>query len=185
MKIALAPYPASSTARICVELCSHTDILEIRYEIWAAETVLIPALRGAGPQRCDELWRHTCCELFAAPADRLAHDVPHDAYLEFNFAPSGDWAAYAFAARRQGMRPHEAAPPRVQVTTQRADERGRMDGLCVNVQLSRSVMGQFSRLWPTVVLETASGVSYWALRHPGEHADFHHPENFEAAVGVT
>jgi hypothetical protein len=37
-----------------------------------------------------KLWRHTCCEVFvgAPGAER---------YYEFNFSPSGEWAAYAFS----------------------------------------------------------------------------------------
>jgi hypothetical protein len=48
----------------------------------------IPAQRPC--RRVDELWRHSCFEAFL-----MAGDGP--GYREYNFSPSGEWAAYAFA----------------------------------------------------------------------------------------
>ena len=48
---------------------------------------LVPSV--CQPRRRDELWRHTCFELFV----RYGNEPR---YCEFNFAPSGDWAAYEF-----------------------------------------------------------------------------------------
>jgi hypothetical protein len=63
----------------------------------------------------DGLWQHTCAELFIA--------VPHqEAYFEFNFAPSNEWAAYEFSAyRHQGVRMTEFDSPTI-VCRQREDE---------------------------------------------------------------
>jgi len=55
---------------------------------------LPPVTAGA---RTDELWRHTCFEVFVRP-------LPGEAYYEFNFAPSTQWAAYRFDGYRSGMR---------------------------------------------------------------------------------
>lgn len=55
------------------------------------ERVRIPAARA--PRIADRLWQHTCCEIFVS-----RHGFP--AYHEFNFAPSGEWAAYAFERYR-------------------------------------------------------------------------------------
>ncbi len=43
------------------------------------------------PSRADELWQTTCFEAFLREAGA-------DAYREWNFAPSGHWAAYDFSA---------------------------------------------------------------------------------------
>src|SRR5579864_5413733 len=58
------------------------------------------------PRIAAQLWRHTCFEAFIAMEG-------HPAYHEFNFAPSGEWAVYAFSGYRNGgplaneeMRPH-------------------------------------------------------------------------------
>ena len=47
------------------------------------------------PRIATDLWRHTCFEAFIA-----VEGLP--AYHEFNFAPSGEWAIYAFAGYRDG-----------------------------------------------------------------------------------
>lgn len=44
--------------------------------------------------RGDRLWEQTCFEAFIAPRGATA-------YVEFNFSPSGQWAAYAFSDYRQ------------------------------------------------------------------------------------
>src|SRR5436190_6661783 len=46
-------------------------------------------------QRADDLWRTTCFELFVAGEGA--------GYREYNFSPSGAWAAYEFADYRAGM----------------------------------------------------------------------------------
>ena len=70
--------------------------LTLAYEIDAAVAELnIPALEP--PQRRDELWRHTCFELFAAG--------PGTSYREMNFSPSSAWAVYDFTDCRSGMQP--------------------------------------------------------------------------------
>src|SRR5262245_27252521 len=53
--------------------------------------------------RADELWRHTCFELFVRPS-------PDAAYYEFNISPSTQWAAYQFNEYRSGMRPATDIP---------------------------------------------------------------------------
>ena len=50
----------------------------------------------AEPLRSDDLWRTTCFELFVAGEGT--------GYREFNFSPSGQWAAYEFDDYRTGMR---------------------------------------------------------------------------------
>jgi len=50
----------------------------------------------AEPERADELWKATCFEAFLRA-------LGGEAYREWNFAPSGQWAAYDFRGRRTGM----------------------------------------------------------------------------------
>ena len=55
------------------------------------------------------LWRHTCFEAFIKAPGRTS-------YHEFNFAPSGQWAAYRFDAYREGMMPADlGASPEIAV----------------------------------------------------------------------
>ena len=56
------------------------------------------------------MWQTTCFELFLRPIDGAA-------YAEFNLSPSENWAAYDFAAYREGMA--NRAMPRDPVCTWR------------------------------------------------------------------
>src|SRR5262245_38548323 len=47
------------------------------------------------PRKANHLWQHTCFEAFVSVKDKPE-------YYEFNFAPSGEWAAYSFQRYRDG-----------------------------------------------------------------------------------
>jgi hypothetical protein len=126
----------------------------------ALERLRIPAPRTAAP--AERLWQHTCCELFIA-------DVGSGAYREFNFSPSGDWAAYAFRSYRDGAS-FALKDPRIAV--RRAPERLELDA-------SVPVEPAHVRIALCVVVEDAEGaLSYWALRHAPGKPDFHHRDAF-------
>lgn len=111
----------------------------------------------------DGLWQHTCCELFIASQGSSA-------YQEFNFSPSGEWAAYAFTDYRRGG-PLAAPDPgiAVHVTGQR-------------LELAAAVAPGFTGnlvLGVSAVIEHRDGtLAYWALRHPPGRPDFHHRDAF-------
>ena len=120
--------------------------------------------------RTDELWRHTCLEVFARTSRATA-------YYEFNFAPSTEWAAYRFASYRSGMDiAAEISAPRidVQTTPERYTLRAALD-LGALSDLSPDAW----RLGLSAVIEEAGGLkSYWALAHPPGKPDFHHAVGF-------
>ena len=63
---------------------SGPSSLIVRYQVRGdPDAMTLPA--PAAPERTDGLWRHTCLEAFAAEADGKS-------YVEFNFAPSMQWA---------------------------------------------------------------------------------------------
>lgn len=117
------------------------------------------------PRLAEGLWRHTCCELFVARAGEPA-------YREFNFSPSGEWAAYAFSGYRSGRVPGDAAlSPAIAV---RRDARRLELEACVPIaERERLLVGLAA-----VVEELDGTLSYWALRHTGGKPDFHHPGAF-------
>ncbi len=135
------------------------------------ERLRVPA--GQTPRFVDELWRHTCFELFIA-----SKGEPH--YYEFNFSPSGEWAAYAFARYRERvpLNPEAALiSPCVTVCLSAGklelDAMVRLDHLSPRHIDSRLVLGL------SAVVETHDGsLSYWALKHPLDKPDFHHPNAF-------
>ncbi len=176
-RFVLQPHPADGLAAVAgavsVELLCQAapGSLQIVYDIHAPQQPLLQPPEGAVPQRRDGLWRHTCCELFIAACSA------ESAYLEFNFSPSGDWAAYAFDAPRQGMRPflwQGSAAPRIRMRSAGVSPHR----LRVEVELPAPLPAGEFRLAPTVILETSAGISHWAARHPGGQPDFHHPAGF-------
>jgi hypothetical protein len=115
--------------------------------------------------RTDNLWRHTCFEAF------IAADA-EDGYLELNFAPSTEWAAYRFTGYRAGMEAADIPVPEIAVTSA-SEVRVAVDLAGALPQSARW------RLGLSAVLEETDGArSYWALAHPPGKADFHHASSF-------
>ena len=70
--------------------------LQLEFELLGDLQALRLPPPAAAPARRDGLWRHSCFEAF------VRRGADHR-YLEFNFATSGDWAAYIFSDCRQGQ----------------------------------------------------------------------------------
>lgn len=145
--------------------------LELNYRLTGElEVLLVPEL--SNPSRADELWKHTCFEIFILKAD-----VP--GYVELNFAPTGQWAAYSFRSRRSGMRNIDQVK-QAPVGTMMF---GRQFVLKAELDLS-GVEGLPPEDMPwraaiSTVIEAADGrKAYWAIQHPEGNPDFHAPEGF-------
>ncbi len=128
--------------------------------------VLLP--RAANPGRTDDLWHHTCFEAFV-------RSPPVSTYFEFNFSPSGQWAAYRFDSYRKGMRAATAtAGLRIQTWTG-------ADSIRLTTQFELEGV-PFDAPWQmglsAVIEETNGNKSYWALAHPPGKPDFHHSDCF-------
>lgn len=153
MSVFLHPHPGSAAPplRIAVEVAGPA----LTYRVaGAVERLLIPP--RAPPERTDGLWRHTCFEAFVRE---------EDGYREYNFAPSGRWAAYGFRGYRQGMVPLPMPPP--VITTERSEDR-----LVVRVLLEQPLSGRVGLA--AVIEEEGGATSFWALRHPPGAPNFHH-----------
>jgi hypothetical protein len=113
------------------------------------------------PARRDGLWKHSCFEAFA----RLPDD---EGYREFNFSPSKAWAAYGFAAYRNGMSNIEMDVPRVDVHLQAE---------CVELRAALEIDLPDDATWQlnlnAVIEQTDGKRSFWALEHPEGEPDFH------------
>ena len=158
----------------------RSGVLALEFQVTAdlRELRFVPAACHA--RRSDELWRQTCFELFATRDDESA-------YCEFNFTPSGEWAAYAFADYRQSRR--DAAQDRIDVSTQAAGDgplrlRARMN-LATALGLDAQALALASwRLNCAAIIENNAGVlSYWAVNHPRAQPDFHDRAGFRLALG--
>lgn len=145
-----------------------SDGLSLRFEVIGDVTdIKLPA--AGRRERQDELWKQTCFEAF------LTSDASNG-YLEFNFAPNGDWAAYQFKAYRDGGSDLLMEAPEIQ-TAQASD---RLTLTATVATLPTDLLSGQIRLGPAAILQTHQGDrSYWALEHPAERPDFHRPENFK------
>ena len=156
-----------AVSRIEVEVARFSpEKLALRYVASGATAGLrIPA--RVPTARADELWKHTCFEVFIRPE-------PGPDYYEFNFSPSTQWAAYRFDGYRTGMAPANVLAPDIEV-------RPANNRLEVNVQLDVSSLplGVPWTLGLSAVIEELGGTkSYWALAHTPGKPDFHHADCF-------
>jgi len=138
--------------------------LRLRYRA----TGVMAALRippPARPARTDALWQHTCFEAFLRPGAGAG-------YLEFNFAPSTEWAAYSFGGYRSEMR--VIADAAVAIDIEQTDDTLELTALVEGLPADAGW-----RLGVSAVMEETNGRrSYWALAHPPGKPDFHHNDCF-------
>jgi hypothetical protein len=177
----LLPHPVSAAGalqdvvhELSVQVARpDADELKLTYRLTGdLDALQLPALTA--PVRTDGLWRHSCFEAF------IGHAGGPD-YWEYNFSPSGAWAAYQFSAYREGMAPllKGAAPtvmPRVGTGTVEVSVRLDLSWL------ARGAVGLRLGL-AAVVEDRARVLSYWALKHPAEKPDFHHRDSFVVELG--
>jgi hypothetical protein len=134
----------------------------------AVGALLIP--QSTAPARRDGLWRHTCFEAFVMPADAAS-------YAEYNFSPSGQWAAYRFASYRRDGADLPVNSISIASSHGITDGRGKLK-LSAAVALPDWFAGPI-KLALSVVIEVRDGSkSYWALHHAPGNPDFHHPDCF-------
>jgi hypothetical protein len=177
MQLNLTPHPTTPPSQPLFKLWASVDhaaafgaaaTTNIWFGIGApASRFVIP--QGSG-ERAEGLWQTTCFEAFV-------RSEGEEAYSEWNFAPSGDWAAYDFSSYREGMAEAEVtAPPYI-----------RMEDNLTWWAVGATISIAADRRWllgVSAVLEEQDGTkSYWALAHPpGDKPDFHAADCFTARL---
>ena len=147
---------------------SHAQNGEIGiiYRVAGALETLEIAAPVAG-NRVDGLWKSTCFELFVCHFE-------DSSYLEYNFSPSGQWAAYQFASYRDGVSELEASAPSIEVK-----QNGNTLTLSASLQLPVAWRARKLSACISAVVATKNGdISYWAVAHPPGKPDFHHRDCF-------
>jgi hypothetical protein len=160
--------PCDAIERIEVELSYQPgDALRAQFRLRGdMGRLLLPSQRPS--RREDELWRHTCCEVFVRPTEDAE-------YFEFNFSPSTAWATYRFTGYREGMANAEVIAP--QITLNKTIDTVKLMAT-FNVPEFHASLGK-ARLGLSCVIEELNGrISYWALAHPNGKPDFHHASGF-------
>lgn len=147
--------------RIAFRYCLRGDMARLR----------VP--NGQALERTDLLWEHTCFEAFVG--------VQGDAgYREFNFSPSGQWAAYDFADYRRRLT--DPAIPAPQISARLTEGRLELEAVVPRSSLPYAPAGRKWEIGLSAVVEAADtpdeAHSYWALRHPSPRPDFHHRDGF-------
>jgi hypothetical protein len=163
--------PNDAVRSLGVQLrAEEPGILVFQFSLDADMSRIRVPLSGAGG-RADALWKHTCFEVFVAPADAPG-------YHEFNFSPSLDWAIYRFSAYREGMSPAEIGrAPKISV--RRGDDGLELQSAVRLGHLADLRDARHLRIALAAVIEDENGrLSYWGLRHPPGKPDFHHPNGF-------
>jgi hypothetical protein len=138
-----------------------------RGELGLSELVMPAPARV--PQRRDELWETTCFEAFFS--------VPEEEkYWELNVSPSGDWNFYSLESYRSGLRPvMEMKPPEINIEVRHKD--CRCDVLLdLDPWWTADQAPEFSLT--AVVQRSGASMSYWAMKHMGDVADFHDRRSF-------
>jgi hypothetical protein len=177
MQLNLIPHPAALPTDPQLRLWANVDHASslgstATTNIWfgvgaPADGFIIP--ESEEPGRKDELWMTTCFEAFLQPESEAR-------YREWNFAPSGDWAAYDFSGYREGMAPAEVVEPYV-----------RMEDNFTWWALGATIAVDAAQSWHlglSAVLEEKDGTkSYWALAHCNpDKPDFHLADCFTAKL---
>jgi hypothetical protein len=159
-------------AGVRVQRVESNPVLHLQFELFGdVDRILLPAANGTQP--ADGLWQHTCAELFVRTSG-------NPAYQEFNFSPSGQWAAYRFSSERQRDSQaevnHPALPPSIRIHA--ASGRLHINIFLPLQNLPPAAIGGVLRLGLSMVTERDNGeLAYWALRHPrADRPDFHHQD---------
>ena len=153
---------------------STADVLAVTYRLYGdLDRLRVPPWHS--PRICERLWEHTCFEMFVARPDASA-------YHELNFAPSGAWAAYAFARYREASPlAHASLAPQIAVCRDEGrfelEASIRLEGLSPDYARAPLALGLSA-----VVEDGEGGLSYWALAHLGSKPDFHHRGSFSLTI---
>jgi hypothetical protein len=127
--------------------------------------IRLPSPQPPGP--ADGLWQNTCCEAFVTDEG--------GGYHEFNFSPSGQWAAYRFTDYRERDYSHLATTVPQFIFTPLPD------GFALQATLPAALLppGNALHIGLTAVLEATDGSkSHWALTHCAAQPDFHLRQSF-------
>lgn len=177
MQLNLVPHPRTPPSDPELKIWANVDHVgalgavastNIWFGIGAPATHFVIA-EPAEPERADELWKTTCFEAFLKNPDSKG-------YREWNFSPSGAWAAYDFTAVRDGRSDPEVAAPYIRV-----EDNLTWWAMGVTIAVDAEINWA---LGLSAVLEEKDGTkSYWALAHAlADKPDFHDSSCFKARL---
>lgn len=166
------PATPNSTVQAIEAAATFSDdgCLTFSYRL-SGDTACLRIPEKQTPSRTDNLWQHTCFEAFIGMEGETA-------YHEFNFSPSGQWAAYAFSDYRQrtDALPVIATP---KISTRIFTDRLELEAIIDVTTILQPPGGAPLRIGLSAVIENRNvETSYWALCHPAGKPDFHDHRTF-------
>jgi hypothetical protein len=135
-----------------------------RFLVEGADDLILPDPQAPG--RADGLWKQTCFEAFVKLAG--------EGYIELNFSPSSQYAAYRFDGYRRGMREE---PAEVEIWIDAGET-----WLALEAAVRCDALAAGSSLALSAVIKEHDATSYWALGHPDGAPDFHDRACFQALL---
>jgi hypothetical protein len=171
--------------------CPHAEIeitgqierldqqLSITFQLTGEIAKIAIALPDDHPSRRNELWQTTCFEFFLG-----LKNSPK--YWEFNLSPAGHWNIYRFDDYRQGMTEElafESLPFLVKVqpdslTLSLSLDLGTIISSTQNLEVGITTVIQSKINNLIFGQDTIDTITYWALTHVGQEADFHQRKSF-------
>jgi hypothetical protein len=175
----LIPFPDNCPhpeIEITGQIARFNQQLSITFQLTGEIENIAIASPDVNPSRRNELWQTTCFEFFLG-----LKNSPK--YWEFNLSPAGHWNIYRFDNYREGMAEElafQSLPFLVKVQP---------DSLTLSLDLNLEAI-----ISPTQALEASittviqskinnliseqDAITYWALTHVGQEADFHQRKSF-------
>ena len=175
MTISLICHPATPPFAVedveaTVELSAEGG-LWVRYHVVCdLDALVLPD--PAEPERTDGLWKSTCFEIFLRRQGEQS-------YFEYNFSPSGQWAAYAFNGYRSGQTDLPLTGT-MRISLEASETHFALEA---ELELPEGwVFGSLDINTTAVIEEAGDTKSYWALMHNPAKPDFHDGDCFALSL---
>lgn len=166
-------WPLSEKLSISGHIVRQSGMMQIEYQVAGALAGMIQSQKVEGPERCHELWRQTCFELFFGIQG-------NSAYWEVNLCPNGCWNMYRFTDYRNGMREELLVDqPGFDLV-----EDGDLFWLrcTIDCQALIDESDDLELAVCSVIQDTRGNISYWAIDHHGSKPDFHDRASFSMVL---
>ena len=162
----LNSFDPSASGQIICEISRQSQRIQADFELREIQDLFLSRVNASAPlgSRIDELWRHTCFELFISSSGQ-------ESYLEINASPFGDWNAYLFDGYRKGMRTAPVGSVQIEPDAQ-------LSAITLKADLNAIPFLQKSEAWEIGIASVLcrlppARTEYWALAHPAPQPDFH------------
>lgn len=152
-------------SQLTVDMQLTPEFLLLDYMLRGDVTQFVFDDVSKAPCRKDLLWKRTCLEAFLPEKG--------SSYRELNVAPSHDWNFYYFSDYRQGQTVESDI--KIHLSSERSES---LYQLQVRVERLESLLSIHKIGLSVILQDKQEGLSYWALKHPSAHADFHHRDSF-------